>query len=76
MLQHMEAGKRTEVDALNGAAVRLGRACHVATPFNEALTLLIKGREGARRNELLATPIDYEAMEATAGSEPRPNIDL
>ena len=73
MLQHMEAGKRTEIDALNGAAVRLGAECGVAAPYNDALTLLIKGREQGRRNEGRAAPIDYDAMEAAAATTPRPN---
>ena len=71
MLQHMEAGKTTEIDALNGAAVRLGRECGVATPYNEALTLLIKGRERARSNELLAEIPDYHALEAEAATGKR-----
>ena len=57
MLQHMEAGKRTEIDSMNGAAVRLGAECGVATPYNDALTLLVKGREQARRNELLTDEV-------------------
>ena len=36
MLQHMESGRRTEIEALNGAIVREGRSLGVATPFNEA----------------------------------------
>jgi len=47
MLQHMEQGKRTEIDSLNGAVVREGRALGIATPFNEALTLLVKAREAS-----------------------------
>jgi 2-dehydropantoate 2-reductase len=52
MLQHMEMGKRTEIDALNGALVREGRALGVPTPFNEALSLLIKGREKRRQQQI------------------------
>lgn len=73
MQQHMEAGKRTEIDALNGAAVRLGAEVGVATPFNEALTLLIRGREAGRRNELGDSPPDYAALEADAARNPRPS---
>lgn len=46
MLQHIEAGRRTEIDSLNGAVVRIARELGLAVPFNEALTLLIKGLEG------------------------------
>ena len=66
MLQHIEAGKRTEIDAINGALVREARALGVPAPFNEALTLLIKGREKAAQQVRLATPIDYDAFEVEA----------
>jgi len=45
MLQDIRAGRRTEIDAMNGAIVRYGRECGVATPTNEILTLLIKALE-------------------------------
>jgi 2-dehydropantoate 2-reductase len=44
MQQHMEGGAATEIDALNGAIVREGRALGIPTPYNDALTLTIKGR--------------------------------
>ena len=47
MLQHMEHGKETEVDSLNGAIVRMGRALGVPTPYNEALTWMVKGINAA-----------------------------
>ncbi len=37
MLQDKRRGKRTEIDALNGAIVRLGRESGVPAPVNEAL---------------------------------------
>ena len=45
----LRAGKRTEIDALNGAIVRLGRRHGLHTPVNECLTLLIKAAEGHHR---------------------------
>ena len=66
MLQHIEAGKRTEIDALNGAVVREGKALGVPTPFNEALTLLIKGLEKSRAQAVHGPSIDYEQLEAEA----------
>jgi 2-dehydropantoate 2-reductase len=45
MLQDLRARKRTEIDALNGAIVRLGRAHGIETPMNEMLTCLIDARE-------------------------------
>jgi 2-dehydropantoate 2-reductase len=48
MLQDVERGRPTEIDAINGAVVRLGRRLGVATPYNEALLLLVKAREQVR----------------------------
>ena len=45
MLQDVEAGRRTEIDYLNGAVVRLGRLHGLATPFNDAVAGLIRARE-------------------------------
>jgi len=45
MLQDITAGKKTEIDALNGAVVSFGKRYHVPTPCNEILTLLIKTME-------------------------------
>jgi 2-dehydropantoate 2-reductase len=46
MLQDLERGRRTEIEAINGAVVQYGRATGVATPVNEALTLLVQAMEG------------------------------
>ena len=71
MLQHVEAGKRTEIDALNGALVREARALGLATPYNEALVALLKGRELHQRRALHEPDLDYAAWEArvSAGGE-------
>ena len=45
MLQDVDRGRRTEIDALNGAVVRLGEKLGVETPVNRALTALVKGLE-------------------------------
>jgi 2-dehydropantoate 2-reductase len=45
MLQDMERGRPTEIDAINGAVVREGLRVGVPTPFNQALLLLVKARE-------------------------------
>lgn len=37
--------KRTEIDALNGAIVRLGKEVGVPTPVNETITNLVKAKE-------------------------------
>jgi 2-dehydropantoate 2-reductase len=48
MLQDVERGRRTEIDALNGAIVELGRRVGVNTPVNETLVAAVKGLESAR----------------------------
>ena len=45
MLQDLERGRPTEIDAINGAVARAGRQCGVPTPLNQALLLLVRGRE-------------------------------
>ncbi|HEY3080841.1 MAG TPA: ketopantoate reductase C-terminal domain-containing protein [Chloroflexota bacterium] len=45
MLQDVEAGRRTEVDAINGAVAALGARLGVPTPLNEAMALLIRALE-------------------------------
>jgi 2-dehydropantoate 2-reductase len=47
MLQDVEAGRRTEIDALNGAIAREGDAAGIETPLNDALTALVKAWETA-----------------------------
>jgi ketopantoate reductase len=36
MLQHLESGRTTEIDALNGALVQRAKGIGLAMPFNEA----------------------------------------
>lgn len=45
MLQDVEAGRRTEIDYLNGAVGRMGTLHNIATPFNDAVSGLIRARE-------------------------------
>ena len=59
----MDAGLPTEIDALNGAVVREGRGLGVSTPFNEALTLLIKARNDQAIQVIHGPEIDYDALE-------------
>lgn len=42
MYQDIRAGKKTEIDFINGAIVRYGKEKHVPTPVNNALVLLVK----------------------------------
>ncbi|UCF08790.1 MAG: ketopantoate reductase family protein [Thermoplasmata archaeon] len=47
MLQDMEKGKRTEIDAINGRIVELGKRHGIETPVNSTLVALIRGVEEA-----------------------------
>lgn len=68
MLQHVEAGKRTEIDALNGVIVEEGRRHGIPTPFNEALTLMVRAIDA--RNAFAARgPVDFDALEAERNAE-------
>ncbi len=49
MLQHLESGRRTEIDALNAALVQRGQDLGIATPFNEAIVLIVKALEAVAR---------------------------
>lgn len=49
MRQDLEAGRRTEVDAIGGAIVRAGERCGVATPINARLVDAIRAAERAAR---------------------------
>lgn len=45
MLQDFQRMRPTEIDALNGAVVRLGQQYQVPTPVNQVITNLVKARE-------------------------------
>jgi 2-dehydropantoate 2-reductase len=48
MLQDIQLGRRTEIEALNGAVVRLGRDYGVPTPVNAIITAMLKAKEEMR----------------------------
>ncbi len=48
MLQDLDRGRRTEIDAINGAIVALGARHGIATPINAALVALVHGLERGR----------------------------
>jgi 2-dehydropantoate 2-reductase len=48
MWQDLHAGKRTEIDAINGAISQLGRKHRIATPYNDMMTSLVKALEGKK----------------------------
>jgi 2-dehydropantoate 2-reductase len=45
MLQDIEIGRKTEIDALNGAISQYAKKHGIATPYNDLLTSLIKFKE-------------------------------
>jgi 2-dehydropantoate 2-reductase len=69
MLQHIQSGRRTEIDALNGALVRRANELGVLVPVNETIVQAIKGREAAGLRK--DADIDEAALEAAARSDPR-----
>ncbi|TML68122.1 MAG: 2-dehydropantoate 2-reductase [Actinobacteria bacterium] len=48
MLQDFDAGRRTEIDVINGAVVRAADEQGVAVPLNRAFVALVKGWETVR----------------------------
>jgi 2-dehydropantoate 2-reductase len=42
MWQDLQAGRRTEIEALNGAICRYGREAEVPTPYNDVLSRLVR----------------------------------
>jgi 2-dehydropantoate 2-reductase len=48
MLQDMEKGRRTEIDALNGAVVKYGRTLGIPTDVNATLVRIVKAMEQHR----------------------------
>lgn len=47
MLQDIEARRRTEIDTINGAAVRYADEHRLPAPLNRAMVALVKAREVA-----------------------------
>ena len=45
MLQDVRSGRKTEIDALNGAIAELGSELGLETPTNTLLTMLVKAKE-------------------------------
>ena len=55
MLQDVMRGKKTEIDALNGAIARMGEETRIPTPVNLMLTQLIKVKERIGKRHILQT---------------------
>ena len=71
MMHHVEQGRRTEIDAINGALVREARVLGMSVPYNETVVAIVKGLEKSRRQQLHEPPIDYAQREAEAAAEVR-----
>lgn len=56
MLQDVEAGRRTEIDVINGAVIRAAERHGIDVPVNRALFALVKGVERARELSGPASP--------------------
>jgi 2-dehydropantoate 2-reductase len=52
MLQDVEAGRRTEIDSISGAAVKVAEKYGVPCPINTTIWSLVKGKEQAMGFEL------------------------
>lgn len=47
MLLDLDAGRRTEIDYINGKIVEYGKRAGVTTPYNETMVAMVKARERA-----------------------------
>lgn len=72
MLQHVTVGRRTEIDAINGALIREGQALGISTPYNESLVAMLKGREQKRIRDVHEPDLDYDAWESTIADDALP----
>lgn len=63
MLQHVTMGRKTEIDAINGALIEEAKKFGIATPYNEALVALLKGREQSQTRAIHEPDFDYSAWE-------------
>ena len=69
MLQHVESGRLTESDSLNGALVSEAKALNISVPFNQALVEMVKAKEFALQQLFKEPKVDYEKLERLALQE-------
>jgi len=69
MLQHIEEGRPTEIDALNGALLTEANALGIACPVNESIVLTIKSLEARAARRRAVPVLDEAALEAAARAE-------
>jgi 2-dehydropantoate 2-reductase len=69
MLQHVESGRRTEIEALNGALVRQAERLGLSVPYNEAMWATVSGIDARHARERVTPQLDEAALEAAARRE-------
>jgi 2-dehydropantoate 2-reductase len=69
MLQHVESGRRTEIEALNGALVREANRFGISVPYNEAIWAAVSGIDARHARERAMPRLDEIALEAAARRE-------
>lgn len=69
MLQHVTSGRRTEIEALNGALVREARGVGIGVPYNEAIWATVSGVDVRHARERDTPVLDEAALEAAARRE-------
>ena len=69
MLQHVESGRRTEIEALNGALVREASALGISVPYNDAIWAAVSGIDARHARERTMPQLDEAALEAAARRE-------
>jgi 2-dehydropantoate 2-reductase len=57
MLQDVEAGRRTEIDVINGAIIRSAERHGIDAPMNRAMFALVKGLERGREFARESMPV-------------------
>ncbi len=63
MLQHVESGRRTEIEALNGALVREANRLGISVPCNEAVWAAVSGIDARHARERTLPHLDEAALE-------------
>jgi 2-dehydropantoate 2-reductase len=71
MLQHLEAGRATEIEALNGALVKKAKLLGVPAPVNATIAGIVRAIEAQHQMRSNDTSIEEAVMEALARSNPR-----
>jgi len=62
MLQDLEKGKKTEVDAINGAVCEYGKKYGVPTPYNDLVRHLVHEIENHKLKPVMSNIQFFEAL--------------